>query len=374
MINIIFCDFLYCFGLITTMYLGTKLVNYYYNFYHIYKFLDHEQKLGYFKNNYLVGIITQNNFIKKMIVYYLLIPLIKINYIFILLFVTLLYSLCHHEFNKFIQTHHLLTKNQNQNKIDNDSDEFEYENKNIENLYLVDNFKEYVEQAEQAEQVEQLIHLNNTVEIEQNNPLNLLDIINLKHDKNTNDLTNNINVFNLSNEISNIQNITNDYDNNITNIMNFLSDTTNDSLNNKNYSNNLINNDKIKSIDKSEEIHNTTKNLTGLNLLNEITTLSNKEILKNINDDNPNDIPNDLEDYLVIDNIKETHIENKLKSDQVENNEININDIDFGTTIEDFGNKISNNKINNNLYGKENTDDKLNQNPEIIRIGKRKKK
>ena len=36
---------------------GTKFVNYYYNFYHICNYLDHEQKLGYFKSKNLINLI-----------------------------------------------------------------------------------------------------------------------------------------------------------------------------------------------------------------------------------------------------------------------------------------------------------------------------
>ena len=54
MIINIYYSLLQCFVLFFTMYGGTKIVNYYYNFYHIYKYLDHEQKLGYFKTKWYV--------------------------------------------------------------------------------------------------------------------------------------------------------------------------------------------------------------------------------------------------------------------------------------------------------------------------------
>ena len=92
MINILLNDTLQCFILIGMMYFGTKLINYYYNFYHIYRYLDYDQKLGYFKSNILINIISRNIVVKRLIVYYMIIPLIKINYLFIQIFITLLYS------------------------------------------------------------------------------------------------------------------------------------------------------------------------------------------------------------------------------------------------------------------------------------------
>ena len=45
---------------------GTKLINYYYNFYHIYNYLDYEQKLGYFKYNCLIELISKYPSVKKI--------------------------------------------------------------------------------------------------------------------------------------------------------------------------------------------------------------------------------------------------------------------------------------------------------------------
>ena len=57
-----FIIIIFLFGIIIY---GTKLINYYYNFYHIYNYLDNEQKLGYFKSNYLIGSISKYPIIKK---------------------------------------------------------------------------------------------------------------------------------------------------------------------------------------------------------------------------------------------------------------------------------------------------------------------
>ena len=89
--------------LLISIVLGTKFVNYYYNFYHIYTYLDYEQKLSYFKNTYLINMVSKYSVVKKITVHYILIPIIKINYIIILVFITLLYSLCFNEFKKYIK-------------------------------------------------------------------------------------------------------------------------------------------------------------------------------------------------------------------------------------------------------------------------------
>ena len=52
-----YCDIILALFTGFFIYFGTKFVNYYYNFYHIYRYLDSYQKLSYFKN--------YHNFIRK---------------------------------------------------------------------------------------------------------------------------------------------------------------------------------------------------------------------------------------------------------------------------------------------------------------------
>lgn len=348
-------ELLQCFILIGIIYFGTRLVNYYYNFYHIYKYLNQEQKLGYFKNNYLVNIITKNNIVKKIIVKYILIPIIKINYVFILLFITLLYSLCHSEFNDYIKNENILYdkyKKDEKNKFDKQTDNIELIKKNT-------------------------------------------------------------NLENLNGELVNVQNITDDYNQNISDIMNFLSNRINDKesiidkfneldkldITHKELDNS-INNIEENFEENSNSIflnNNTNNKEINLNLLDEINMLSIKE--NNINVDisnnyeitseqiinqsnlptsylNPNpdtNIPKHLEDYLIINSTLESNQQintNKIEyQDTIPNDEINIDEIDFGMGLEQFAKTINYNNSNLNSNLKSN----LNSNSQIIRIGKKKK-
>ena len=90
---------LYIFFIIIFILLGTKFINFYYNFFHIYKYLDNDQKIMYFKNNFLINYIIKNQKLKIILSMYILTPLIKINYLIISTLICLLYSLCEKKLN-----------------------------------------------------------------------------------------------------------------------------------------------------------------------------------------------------------------------------------------------------------------------------------
>jgi hypothetical protein len=81
---------------------GTKTVNFYYNFYHIFKYLDSYQKLNYFKHNDIINLLLKFTNLKTICINYFLIPMIKINYVFISLFTSILYTLCEDDFKNFL--------------------------------------------------------------------------------------------------------------------------------------------------------------------------------------------------------------------------------------------------------------------------------
>ncbi len=97
------------------IYFGTKFVNYYYNFYHIYRYLDSYQKLNYFKNISIINYLNKNIDVKKKIIYYFFIPLIKLNYLIISLFVSIVYSLCEDDFTEYLQKKNLVLTSSNTN-------------------------------------------------------------------------------------------------------------------------------------------------------------------------------------------------------------------------------------------------------------------
>ncbi len=82
---------------------GTHIVNFYFNFYHIFKYLDSYQKLNYFKNNTTIIMLNKFSKVKNIIINFVLIPMIKINYLIISIFTSILYTLCEDEFKTFLK-------------------------------------------------------------------------------------------------------------------------------------------------------------------------------------------------------------------------------------------------------------------------------
>lgn len=339
--NFIYVDIIHCMILLSIIYFGTVLVNYYYKFYHIYKFLDHEQKIGYFKNNRIVNIISQNLIFKNIFINYILTPLIKINYVFILLFITLLYSLCHIEFNNFIKNDEILFKK----KLINDET-----NKNLIESDIKNKFNDISETSCVFESID---FIDNSIS-EQNINDDNLDYENSK------DFNIKKENSNLSKEITEVYNITNDYDNNISNIMNFLSKT----VLTKNKTDVIVK-DQVDNIIKNDNLNDS--NLNNINFSNEINILLSNNINENKIDDI--DTNNNLEDYLVIENVynNETMDKNNIYKTII-NEEISIDEINFGTNIEDLSNLFINNKNDN-----EKKETNSNIKSEIIRICKKKK-
>ena len=108
----------------------TKFINYYYNFYHMYRYLDSSQKLGYFKNISLIYFINKYEKIKKTLIFYFLVPAIKFNYLLISLFVSLLYSLCEDDFKEYLDNRNINIEN---NLLNDKENKVEKENKLINN-------------------------------------------------------------------------------------------------------------------------------------------------------------------------------------------------------------------------------------------------
>ena len=334
----IFNNFFVSIYILFIMIAGTTFVNYYYNFYHIYKYLDYDQKLGYFKNTFVINICSKYIFVKKILVYYILIPIIKINYYIILIFITLLYSLCYNEFKDFIIKQNNIILEKNNEKINNEEEINEEE----------------INKEEEINNEE----INNEEEINNDMILNHNDI----------------------------KNINKDYENNIINIMNFIEYNDEYSLN-------------ISDLNKNNNLDNTEKNINykeiksdnDINILSEIESLNKEnELSKKIND--YNDI--EFSDYLII---KKDNFNNKLLDDdksnynnmtkimnniklqnEIESNidneiieTINVEEIDFGKFISEFvQNETSNNNSNNNSN---NTSSNNSNNNSVVKIGKKKK-
>lgn len=72
---------------------GTKFINYYHNYFYIYKNLDDFEKIKYFSNNLFMLLFTKNKNLRLLLLEYILTPLIKINYMFISSLIALSHSL-----------------------------------------------------------------------------------------------------------------------------------------------------------------------------------------------------------------------------------------------------------------------------------------
>ena len=388
------------------IFFGTKLVNYYYNFYHIYNYLDYEQKLGYFKSTNLINLISKYPIVKKIIVYYFLIPIIKFNYLFISTFITLLYSLCYFEFKKILKDQkqkkykHKKNKKKTYNYILSETSNDSIKDSN--NLTNGSNGSNGSNSSNSSNLVVNENNLNVDVDV---------DIKSTTLDNTTQDII-------LKNEILNVDKIETDYNNGILNIIEFTTETNNDdnnfmtifekiNKNNEDKSNiylttnidelklenmknkyNLLNEiDLLKKPDVDENINNYINDSLNINNkkdTNNIDNIFNNEFLLNdLNDNNnenknenknDNDDDNDINEYLIIDNkIKNTKNE-KIKMIDNETNEtneindtnetINYDDIDFGVKIEELN--ITNIKPNTQFI--------IPIEKKVIKIGKKKNK
>jgi hypothetical protein len=108
---------------------GTKFINFLSKFFFLHKYLSFNDKINYFNNDIIIKIINKLNVkIQNYIIYYLLLPILKINYIFISTISSILYKLFEKDFNELdiIKNQNLIDKennnNNNNNLLDNLSD------------------------------------------------------------------------------------------------------------------------------------------------------------------------------------------------------------------------------------------------------------
>lgn len=132
--------------LISFLYFATWFVNYYSKFYHILKYLNAEQRLSYFKNDFVITILSKNNTIKQFIIHNILKPFIKISYMSIFLGISLIHYLSQNDtiinekineiqLNKIEESKQEIIENEHV-KIENEQVKIENEQENIENEQL----------------------------------------------------------------------------------------------------------------------------------------------------------------------------------------------------------------------------------------------
>ncbi len=347
----------------------TKIVNMYYNFYHIYKDLDNEERIRYFYNNIIVKLISNRNKTKKIFIYYILIPLIKINYLILSFLISLMHSLCELELDNFMKkngfsiqecSHHEIDKILNYNENDENDDE----------LSIFNEINEINDTSQNLSNLNIQICTVKKSSLEENN---------YGEDENKNILSNH-NIENLIDEklefLINNQNNLNIFKNDEILISSELYDFNNFSLNNDNKNNEKLENF-IKNKNCTSCIDDENKATNIMELMNDIepTNITNlvkfnlkNNILKNDDNNELLKIDDNNEVLKIDDNNEVLKINDNnevLKID--DNNELlKIDDIDFGENLNNF--------INNYNEEKKKITSETNTEVLIIKTGKKKNK
>ena len=336
----------------------TKIVNMYYNFYHIYKDLDNEERIRYFYNNIIVKLISNRNKTKKIFIYYMLIPLIKINYLILSFLISLMHSLCELELDNFMKKNGFSIQECSHQEIDKILN-FNENNENNENN---DEFSVFNEMNEINDSSLNLS--NSNIQISNVKKL-LVEENNYDEDKS---ILNNQNIENLIDEkleflINNQNNFDLFQNNELSKSSELLYDFNNFSLNNDNK-----NNEKLENFIKNKNcINSTDSNFTDSNSTDSNSTDSNNNdnkitnIIELMNDVEPTNLSN-----LIKINSKDNIYDNILKID--ENNEVlKMDDIDFGENLNNF-------MINYNEENKKKIILETKTEVSIIKTGKKKNK
>jgi hypothetical protein len=318
----------------------TKIVNMYYNFYHIYKDLDNEERIRYFYNNIIVKLISNRNKTKKIFIYYILIPLIKINYLILSFLISLMHSLCELELDNFMKkngfsiqecSHHEIDKILNFNDNDENNDELSI-------------FNEITEINDSSENL-----LNSNIQIS-NVKKSLVEENNYDEDKS---ILNNQNIENLIDEkleflINNQNNFDLFKNDELSKSSELLYDFNNFSLNNDSK-----NNEKLENFIKNKNCINSTDSNNNDNKITNIMELMNDVEPTNLN-------------HLLKINSNDKMYDNTLKID--DNNEVlKMDDIDFGENLNNF-------MINYNEENKKKIILEPKTEVSIIKTGKKKNK
>ena len=224
--------------------LGTNFINYYYNFFYMYKQLDNYEKFKYFNNNILIKLISKNSKLKIFITVFILTPLIKINYVLISTLIYLLYALCENEMDNILL----------KNGIDNTYKKITFNNTNIEDTAPIINFNNT--------NIEDTAPIINFIK---NDDIKLINL----NDKLV-DITNSPTI--LKNDVDLFMSIVN---NKISNIS-----TNKDNINNMDNMKNMDNIENIENIEKMENIIQEKNEILLPVLNNDIV----KQILENIVD------------------------------------------------------------------------------------------
>lgn len=323
---------------------GTRVVNFYFNFYHIFKYLDSYQKLNYFKSNNLVLTLIKFTKVKNIIINYILIPIIKINYVIISIFTSILYTLCEDDFKLFLNKKGIDT---NDIKILLKTDDVEVSNeeasncvkKSFESHLSIENQKNNVEENEIKESEEVNNQLQNGLLINHN----FIHKINTNYDKEISD------VIELENSLRSKTSKVNSSNQN--NLSSPGSSTSTDSfgtnalVESKSNMSNISNTSNLNLMNEIEIINR--KNLKQQNeigdelldnyIVSESSQIKKKELERSLNEFK-NNINNSSIKILSEFNDKKIPTSPEIK-EQIET--IQIDEIDFGINVNDMVEKYS---------------------------------
>jgi hypothetical protein len=123
-----------CIGILFFAFL-IKMINLYRDFYKVCKNLDTDERINFFNNKYIVSIISKFNIIKNFFIFFILIPIIKINYFILSIFISLIHSLCEMEYDDFMKKNGFsfvdFSHDEIEKILNNSDDENNCDNQNI---------------------------------------------------------------------------------------------------------------------------------------------------------------------------------------------------------------------------------------------------
>jgi len=198
-----------CMGILFLGFL-LKMINLYINFYKICKNLNTDDRIKFFNNKYIIGIISKFNIFKYIFIFYILIPTIKINYFILSFFISLIHSLCEIEYDDLMEKNGFSFSDFNHDEIEkilnnNSDDEDMINNKDIiKNINIINNIDE---KNKILENKEKLIDQKIEFYIKNKNNIENLNINNLEDYKKLQNLINNDFNFDINTDINSTLNL-----------------------------------------------------------------------------------------------------------------------------------------------------------------------
>jgi hypothetical protein len=177
----------------------------YRNFYKISKNLDTDERIKFFNNKYIIATISKFNIIKNIFIFYILVPMIKINYFILSIFISLIHSLCEIEYDDFMEKNGFSFNNFNNDEIEKILNNNSDDEKNDDELINNSKINNMNEKNKLLENKEKLIDQKIEFYMKNQNNIENLNINNLEnYEKLQNLIINNDYNFDLNTNLNNI--------------------------------------------------------------------------------------------------------------------------------------------------------------------------